>query len=87
MRAKKFELQAAKLTLAGNIATAAIARARIAAQIETTALLLANLEEQRDIARERVRLGNAAPDELFALETQTEQLSSTLYDYAAKHSA
>ncbi len=75
---KKFELQAAKLTLAGNIATAAIARARIAAQIETTALLLANLEEQRDIARERVRLGNAAPDELFALETQTEQLRAEL---------
>ncbi len=56
---RKFELQAARLTLAGNITTAAIARARIAAQIETTALLLGNLEEQRDIARERVRLGNS----------------------------
>jgi len=75
---RQFELQAARLTLAGNIATTAFARARIAAQLEITASLIENLEAQRDIARERVRLGNAAPDELFALETQTEQLRAEL---------
>lgn len=75
---RAFELQAARLTLAGNIATGAIARARIAAQIETTAALVSNLEEQISIARARVRLGNAAQDELFALESQLEQLKAEL---------
>lgn len=73
-----FELQAARLTLAGNIATAAFARAQIAAQIESTTALLANIEEQRDIARARLRLGNAAADEVLALDTQTEQLRAGL---------
>jgi len=73
-----FELQATRLALVGNIATGAIARARIAAQIETTTALVGNLEEQLGIARERVRLGNAARDELFALETQLEQLKAEL---------
>lgn len=73
-----FELQAARLTLAGNIATSAIARARIAAQIETTTALASNLEQQLGIAQERLRLGNAARDELFALESQLEQLRAEL---------
>lgn len=75
---RQFELQAARLTLAGNIATAAFARAQIAAQIESTTALIANQEEQRDIARARLRLGNAAADEVLALDTQTEQLRAEL---------
>lgn len=75
---RQFELQAARLTLAGNIATTAFARARIASQIEITTSLIENLEAQGDIAGERVRLGNAAPDELFALKAQTEQLRAEL---------
>ena len=73
-----FELQAARLTLAGNIATAAFARAQIAAQIESTTALLANMEEQRGIASARLRLGNAAADEVLALDTQTEQLRAEI---------
>jgi NodT family efflux transporter outer membrane factor (OMF) lipoprotein len=75
---RQFEWQAARLILAGNIATAAFARAQISAQIESTTALVANLEQQRDIARARLRLGNAAADEVLALDTQTEQLRAEL---------
>ncbi len=75
---RQFELQAARLTLAGNIATAAFARAQIAAQIESTTALFANIEQQRDIARARLQLGNVAADEVLALDTQTEQLRAEL---------
>ncbi|MEW5890733.1 MAG: efflux transporter outer membrane subunit [Pseudomonadota bacterium] len=75
---RRYELEAARLTLAGNISTAAIARARLAAQIEATAAVLACLEEQVQIARERVRLGQAAPDEVLALQTQAEQTRAEL---------
>lgn len=75
---RRFELEAARLTLAGNIATAAIARARIAAQIEATAAILRAQEEQLHLARERVRLGQAAPGEALALQTQAEQTRAEL---------
>lgn len=75
---KQFELQAARLTLAGNIATTAFARARIAAQLEISISQLDNLEEQRRIARERVRLGNASADEVLALDAQTEQMRAEI---------
>ena len=75
---RQFELRAARLTLAGNIATTAFARARIAAQLEITKSLIDNLEAQQRIARQRLRLGNAAADELLAFEAQTEALKATL---------
>lgn len=75
---RRFELEAARLTLAGNIATAAITRARLADQFEATAAILKAQEEQVQIARERVRLGHAAPDEVLALQTQTEQTRAQL---------
>jgi NodT family efflux transporter outer membrane factor (OMF) lipoprotein len=75
---RRYELEAARLSLAGNIATAAITRARLAAQIDATAAVLACLEEQVQIARERVRLGQAAPDEVLALQTQAEQTRAEL---------
>lgn len=75
---RRYELEAARLSLAGNIATAAITRARLAAQIEATATILHTQEEQVQIARERVRLGQAAPDEVLALQTQAEQTRAEL---------
>ncbi len=75
---RRYELEAARLTLAGNIATTAITRARLAAQIEATAAILKAQEEQVRIARERVRLGQAAPDEVLALTTQAEQTRAEL---------
>lgn len=75
---RRHELEAARLALAGNIATAAITRAKLAAHIEATAAILAAQEEQVRIARERVRLGQAAPDEVLALTTQAEQTRAEL---------
>lgn len=75
---RRYELEAARLTLAGNIATAAITRARLAAHIEATAAILAAQEELVRIARERMRLGQAAPDEALALTTQAEQTRAEL---------
>lgn len=75
---RRYELEAARLTLAGNIATAAITRARLAAQIESTTAILKAQEEQLHVARERLRLGQAAPDEVLALQTQAEETRAQL---------
>jgi len=75
---RRYELDAARLTLAGNIATAAITRARLAAQIEATTAILHAQAEQVQLAQERVRLGQAAPDEVLALRTQAEQTRAEL---------
>lgn len=70
---RRHALDAARLTLAGQIAGAAIARARLADQIAATMAILLDQEEQASLAQERVRLGQAAPDEALALRTQAEQ--------------
>lgn len=75
---RRYELEAARLSLAGNIATTAIAWARLAAQIEATAAILNAQEEQLRVARERVRLGQAAPDEALTLQTLVEQTRAEL---------
>lgn len=75
---RRYELEAARLSLAGNIATAAITRARLAEQIDATAAILRGQEEQVQLARERVRLGQAAPDEILALQTLAEQTRAQL---------
>lgn len=75
---RRFELDAARLTLAGNIATAAIARAKLAEQIEATASILKTQEEQLHLARERAHLGQATPDEALALQTEAEQTRAQL---------
>lgn len=72
------ELEAARLTLVGNIATAAITRARLAAQIEAKESILHSMEEQEHLGRERVRIGQAAPDEVLSLQTQVEQTRAEL---------
>ncbi len=75
---RRYELEAARLSLAVNITTTAITRARFAEQIEATAAILRAQEEQLHIARERVRLGQAAPDETLALQTLVEQTRAEL---------
>lgn len=75
---RRYELAGARLTLAANIATTAIARARLAAQIVATRAMIDAQDEQIEVARARVRLGQAAPDELLFLQTQAEQARSGL---------
>ncbi|ALT00536.1 RND transporter [Lacimicrobium alkaliphilum] len=74
----RYEFQAAQLVLAGNIATAAITRARLAEQIESMGVILQNLEEQVYLARERLRYGQAAPDEVSAKKILAEQKRAEL---------
>ncbi|MGE5621908.1 MAG: efflux transporter outer membrane subunit [Bacillota bacterium] len=70
---QRFQLEGAQLALAANIAAAAILQARLAAQIEASEAILRTQQTQLDISRERVRLGEASPDDTLALQTQLEQ--------------
>jgi NodT family efflux transporter outer membrane factor (OMF) lipoprotein len=75
---QRFQLQGARLTLAANIVTTAVTRARLAAQVEATEAILASQELQLRLTRERQRLGQAAPDEALALQTQVEQTRASI---------
>lgn len=75
---RRHELAAARLTLAGQIAGTAIARARLAAQIDASQTLLLSQEEQVALAQSRIQLGQAAPDEVMTLQGQAAQTRATL---------
>lgn len=68
-----YQLEGIRLTLVGNIVSTAVTQAKFAAQIQATEAILHAQEEQLGIAKERVRLGQAAPDEVLPLQTQIEQ--------------
>ena len=70
---QRYELEGARLTLAANIVTTAIIQARLAGQLQSTEAILGAMDEQLRITRERVRLGQAAPYEVMALQTEVEQ--------------
>lgn len=70
---QRYELQAARLTLAANVVTSAITQARLAGQIKATDAILDAMDEQLRITEERLRLGQAAPHEVLALQTDVEQ--------------
>lgn len=70
---QRYQLEGAQLSLAANIAVNAILQARIAAQIEASDAILRTQQEQLAVAMERVRLGEAAPDDILALQAQLEQ--------------
>ncbi len=75
---RAYELQAAQLTLAGNIATTAINRARLASQYDATAQILKAQDDQLQLANQRVRLGHAFAEEALSLKAQAEQTRSQL---------
>ncbi len=75
---RRYELEAARLSLAGNIATTAITQAKLAGQIQATEAILRAQDEQLHLTRERVRLGQAAQDDVLALQTQVEQTRAGL---------
>lgn len=75
---RRHELAGARLTLAASMAGTAILRARLAAQISTTQALIDAQEEQIIITQARVRLGQAAPDELLSLKTLAVQTRAGL---------
>ena len=69
---RQHELAAARHALAANLATAAITRARLSAQIDAQTAILRAQEELVRLAEVRTRLGQAAPDEVSALTAQAE---------------
>lgn len=69
---QRYQLAGARLSLAGDVVTTAITQARLAAQIQASAAILADQEAQLAIARQRVMLGAAAQNEVSALQTQVE---------------
>lgn len=75
---RRYELEGARLTLAANIVTTAITQARLAGQIQSTEAILRAQDEQLHLTRERVHLGQAAPDDVLALQTQVEQTRAGL---------
>ncbi len=75
---RHYELEGARLTLAANIVTSAVTQARLAGQIRAMEAILHAQEEQLHLTRERVRLGQAASDDVLALQTQVEQTRAGL---------
>ncbi len=75
---RRYQLEGARLTLAANIVTTAITQARLAGQIRSTEAILRAQDEQLHLTRERVRLGQATPDDVLALQTQVEQTRAGL---------
>lgn len=75
---RRYQLEGARLTLAANIATTAITQAKLTRQIQSTEAILRAQDEQLHLTRERVRLGQAAPDDVLALQTQVEQTRAGL---------
>lgn len=70
---QRYQLQGARLTLAANIATTAVTRARLAAQLQATEAIVASQQKQLELTRERVRLGQGSLDDELAVQTQAEQ--------------
>lgn len=75
---QRFKLEGAKLTLATSIVTTAITRANLTAQIQAMEAILGSQEKQLGVTQDRVRLGQAIPDDVLALQTQVEQTRASI---------
>ena len=73
-----YESEAAKLTLAANIVSAAIRQADLEAQVSYTERLLEAQARQVAISEQRYRAGGIALEDLQNQHTQLEQLRATL---------
>ncbi|MBD3816991.1 MAG: efflux transporter outer membrane subunit, partial [Halothiobacillus sp.] len=75
---QKYQLDAARLTLAGNIAVQAVMQAMFNDQIATTKNIISNQEEQLKLIRSRLELGAATQSDVLTLQTQLDQTRATL---------
>jgi len=75
---RRYQWDAARLTLSAAIVGTAVTQAQLFAQIEATEALLQIDEEQLAIARERLRLGAASPDEVLGLQQQRDQTRASI---------
>jgi NodT family efflux transporter outer membrane factor (OMF) lipoprotein len=75
---QQYELDAARLTLAGNVVTSAIRRASLAAQIDLSERLLAEQTQQLQITEKRYRAGGIAESDLLSQRSQVEQTRASI---------
>jgi NodT family efflux transporter outer membrane factor (OMF) lipoprotein len=68
-----WQLQGARLMLAGNVVSAAIRQAQLRSQIELTRQMLALQQQQLDITEKRVQAGGLAPYNVSQQRTLVEQ--------------
>lgn len=78
---RQFQLNGARLTLAGNIAATAITQAKLNEQLAVVHKIIASQTRQLAITRQRVRLGNASMDAVNAIQTQLELSKSQIPIY------
>jgi len=75
---QRYELEAARLALAGNVVTTAVRRASLARQIELTGELLDHRAQQLDITGQRYQAGGVSRQDLLAQRSQVEQTRASL---------
>ncbi|CAG7856969.1 hypothetical protein MCAMS1_01650 [biofilm metagenome] len=69
---RRYEMEAAQLTLAGNVIVTAVTQAKLAAQMQATEAILNAQDEQLRLAQKRMSLGQTSQDEVSALRIQVE---------------
>lgn len=75
---QRYQLEAARLTLIGNLVTTAVVQSQLAGQIEASTAILAAQEEQLALTRKRLSLGAASERDVLTLQTQVEQTRAGL---------
>jgi NodT family efflux transporter outer membrane factor (OMF) lipoprotein len=75
---QQYELEAARLSLAGNVVTAAVRRASLAKQIALSEELLAEENRQLDITQQRFEAGGVSRMDLLSQRSQVEQTRASL---------
>jgi NodT family efflux transporter outer membrane factor (OMF) lipoprotein len=80
-----YQLEGARLTVVGSIVATAITQAKLAQQVHLSQTILGDQEQQLDLTRSRVRLGQAAADEELSLQTQVEQTRAAIYLLSKQH--
>jgi NodT family efflux transporter outer membrane factor (OMF) lipoprotein len=75
---QQYELEAARLSLAGNVVTTAVRRASLAKQLALTADLLADQVRQLEITDQRYQAGGVSRLDLLSERTQVEQTRASL---------
>lgn len=75
---QQYELAAARLSLAGNIAVQAMTQAMLNDQIHTTEAILADQDRQIDLMNAKLALGAATRADVLSLKTQRAQTAATL---------
>lgn len=70
---QSYRLEAARLSLAANVALAVISQAQSTAQLEASEDILRAQQEQLEITRKRLAAGAASENDVLVMQTQVEQ--------------